>query len=106
MSERIEWLGLSAVYAPDELLAMADLKAGFRAGEIDQRELEVIHELKSELGARLVEWHPPTDEAEAAAVIASLNAHLDRKEPQNEERAPQRRRRRHEAQDGQGSFLR
>lgn len=94
MPERVEWLGLSAVYSEEELLLMAELKLGG-----DRRELEVVHELKALCRARLVDWMDPQEDPGAP-----VSPVLDR-EPQNDERAPQRRLRRHEALDGQGSLL-
>lgn len=53
MSSFVTWNGLTAVYAQDELAFMADLKAGVGAGTVGLRELEVIHEAKSLLGAEI-----------------------------------------------------
>lgn len=92
MSESVSWNGLTAVYTQDELAVMADLKAGVGAGEVDRRELEVFHELKSLLGAELRTLESDPQERGVYAV-----------EPENEKRAPQRRR--HEALDGQVSFF-
>lgn len=55
MPEAVEWLGLSAVYSDRELRVMADLRSGVSAGEVSRVELEVLHELKSLLVARIIE---------------------------------------------------
>lgn len=48
------WNGLTARYTEQEDAVMTALRAGLDRGEVHLRELEVIHELKSLLGARIV----------------------------------------------------
>jgi hypothetical protein len=74
VTETVNWLGLAAVYTHDELAVMADLKAGVGAGEVGLREVEVIHEAKALLGARLVEWFEPSTEGDGLEFIAALSA--------------------------------
>lgn len=100
VTETVNWLGLAAVYTADDLAVMADLKAGVGAGKVGIRELEVIHEAKALLDARLVEWFEPSTE-DASAFFAALTA---RPEPRNDERAPQPRSPRGPV-EGQVSFL-
>jgi hypothetical protein len=65
MPKEVDWNGLRAVYSSDELLLMADLKAGVRAGTVDRRELEVLHELKALCRARVVDWMDPQGDPSA-----------------------------------------
>lgn len=105
MPESIEWLGLTAVYSKEELALMADLKAGVGAGEVDRRELEVLHELKSLCRAHLVDWMEPQAPGAWLPGAPVTQGARQNDEAQNDERVPQRRYRRHEALDGQVSFF-
>lgn len=100
MPEAVEWNGLRAVYSSEELVLMADLKAGVRARTVERRELEVLHELKALCRARVVDWMDPQGDPGAPVLQPVLS-----REPENDESPPQRRLRRHEGLEGQGSFF-
>lgn len=96
ISKAVDWLGLQAVYSDEELVLMSDLKAGVSAGEVDIRELEVLHELKSLLGARMVEDVVRSGRPEL---------HAERLRHAETRQAPRNCRSRHEGLVGQGSFF-
>lgn len=102
---QVTWRELTAEYSADEQAVMAELTAAVRAGDAQESELVALHELKSFLGARIVEYWEPSEltSEQANAYAVSLFTALDA--TQNDERAPQRRLRRHEAHADQGSVF-
>lgn len=81
---------------------MADLKAGVSAGAVGLREVEVVHELKALLGARIVELQSLDGPSRGANPVASS---VESALPVQNDKSPPQRWSRHEGLAGQGSLL-
>lgn len=99
----VTWRGEMAHYSADEQAEMAELTTAVRAGDALQCEVELLHDIKALLGARIVPFFEPSTMAEADAnEYAAAFTRPD--EPGNDE-APTRRGRAGAVAAGQGSVF-